>query len=127
MEKSRRYLVGFEPFFEGGWLHKGARATRWQVEEHLVALAVFGDVTIDLRAVQKLPAQVRISAYAFGRDVDILVPEGTGVQLVGRKNNGHLKNHATSVTGSAAHSVKVEGHTFLGDVTIRTDESITQV
>ena len=121
LKKSRRYLLGLEPFFEGGWLHKGARATRWQVEEHLVALAIFGDVTIDLTEVKILPAQIEIRAYALGRDVDVLVPEGTRVQLVGRKNNGHLKDQATSVTGSVAHSVKIKGHTILGDVTIRTD------
>jgi len=44
----RRWLVGLEPIFEGGWLHKGKRAQRWDVEDELSAVALFGDVTIDL-------------------------------------------------------------------------------
>jgi hypothetical protein len=45
---TRRWLIGAEPFFEGGWFHKGERARSWDVEVELVALSLLGDVTVDL-------------------------------------------------------------------------------
>ena len=46
--KRTRWLLGLEPIFEGGWLHRGKRAQSWDVESELVAVALLGDVTIDL-------------------------------------------------------------------------------
>ncbi len=42
--------------FEGGWLHKGKRAHRWDVEDELSAVALFGDVTIDLSQAMSVPS-----------------------------------------------------------------------
>jgi hypothetical protein len=121
MDKTRRYLFGFEPFLEGGWLHKGKRANSWVVEEKLVAISVFGDVTIDLTQTKSLPDVVEINAYAIGRDVDVIVPKGTLVELNGGAHSGHLTNGATLVAPApGVHSVRITGHTFLGDVTTRT-------
>ena len=74
MKESRRYLLGLEPIFEGGWLHKGTRAQGWNVEKELVAVSLLGDVTIDLTHVKSLPSEIEIHAYAIGRDVDVIVP-----------------------------------------------------
>ena len=68
MKEPRRYLLGLEPIFEGGWLHKGRRARDWNVEKELVAISLLGDVTIDLTNVKSLPSEIRINAYAIGRD-----------------------------------------------------------
>jgi predicted membrane protein len=120
MDKKRRYLLGLEPIFEGGWLHKGKRAHDWNVEKELVAVSILGDVTIDLTKVKSLPSEVQIDAYAIGRDVDIIVPARTHVQMNGRANNGHLNNGAPSVPSTTnMHTIRVTGHTFLGDVTTR--------
>lgn len=54
--KNRRRLLGLEPFFEGGRLHKGKRAQRWDVETDLAAFALFGDVTVDLAHARSTPA-----------------------------------------------------------------------
>jgi predicted membrane protein len=120
MKEPRRYLLGLEPIFEGGWLHKGRRARDWNVEKELVAISLLGDVTIDLTNVKSLPSEIRINAYAIGRDVDVIVPPGTHVEMDGRANNGHLNNGAPSVPISKeTHSIKINGHTFIGDVTTR--------
>jgi predicted membrane protein len=119
---ARRWLLGLEPVFEGGWLHKGVRARAWDVENHLIGLSVLGDVTIDLSEVKSLPQELHIEAYALGRDVDIIVPAGTRVELAGRANNDHLNNEVVSDPGgSAPFRVRITGHTFLGDVHVRSD------
>jgi hypothetical protein len=120
MKEPRRYLLGLEPFFEGGWLHKGKRGRSWDVENEVLAISLFGDVTIDLSNVKSLPPVIQIRAYAIRRDVDIIVPWGTEVELVGRANNHLLSDGAPPVSiPDRTHSVKISGHTFLGDVTTR--------
>jgi hypothetical protein len=113
-------MLGLEPFFEGGWRHKGIRSTQWEVESEIVAVSILGDVTIDLTHVKSMPSRLRINAYAIGRDVDIVIPVGTHVTMSGRANNDHLNNDSSPVSlETGARSVTVTGHTLLGDVTTR--------
>jgi hypothetical protein len=117
-------LLGLEPFFEGGWLHKGDRAKAWDVENELIGLSVLGDVTIDLSEVKSLPRELHIEAYALGRDIDINVPSGTRVELTGRANNDHLNNEVVSDPGESAPAlVRVTEHTFLGEVQVCSDHT----
>ncbi len=117
---SRRWLLGIEPFFEGGWFHKGARGQSWDVEERLGAISVLGDVTVDLTNPRTLPASIGVQAYAIGRDVEVLVRPGARVELSGRANNGHLNNEVAEATFTDDdHVIKISGHTFLGDVNVR--------
>jgi hypothetical protein len=116
----RRWLLGLEPILEGGWLHKGKRARAWHVERELVALSLFGDVSVDLVHAKSVPQDIELKAYAIGRDVDVLVPAGTKVDLNGRANNDHLKNEVPPIPADRqARRVKISGHTFLGDVNVR--------
>jgi hypothetical protein len=109
-----------EPIFEGGSLHRGKRAQSWDVESKLVAVAAFGDVTIDLTQAKTVPDEIAIHAYAGLRDVDVLVGTNTHVELSGRANNGHLRNDVPAVPDDRReHVVHVHGHTALGDVTVR--------
>ncbi|HXP20727.1 MAG TPA: LiaF domain-containing protein [Streptosporangiaceae bacterium] len=116
--KSRRWLLGLEPIFEGG--RKGKRAQAWHVEDELIAVAFLGDVTIDLSNVSSAPAEVRINAYAILRDVDIYVAEGTQVELSGSVVRGDLTNDVPAVP-EANHDrlVRIHGHAVLGDVKVR--------
>jgi hypothetical protein len=117
---THRWLLGLEPIFEGGWFHRGHRASRWDVETRLDALALFGDVAIDLTSARTLPDLLEITAYAIGRDVDVLVAAGTHVELSGRRHNNHLDNRAPVVAeADRRRSVRIVGHTFLGDITVR--------
>ena len=118
--RAHRWLLGLEPIFEGGWLHRGRRARRWDVESRLDALALFGDVQIDLTAARTSPDQLNITAFAIGRDVDVLVLAGTHVELSGRRHNDHLSNRAPAIAEGERHRVvRIVGHTLLGDVTVR--------
>lgn len=122
--RRRRWLLGLEPVFEGGWLHKGARARKWDVEPELVALSLLGDVTVDLAGARSVPTEVSVRAYAIFRDVDVVVAKVTHVELSGRANNGHLNNDVTTVPEDQRDRIiRIHGHTFLGDVTARATDS----
>jgi len=119
-KSSRRWLLGVEPFFEGGWFHKGTRSLSWDVEETLGAVSLLGDVTIDLTNPRSMPPNIGIQAYAIGRDVEVLVRPGTCVELSGRANNDHLNDEVADIAVTDDdHVIKITGHTFLGDVTVR--------
>jgi hypothetical protein len=118
---NHRWLLGVEPFFEGGWFHKGTRSSSWDVEEALGAVSLFGDVTIDLTNPRSMPSTISVEAYAIGRDVDVLVRPGSRVELSGRANNDHLHNEVVDIAANDADQViAISGHTFLGTVTART-------
>jgi hypothetical protein len=120
VEKRRRRLLGLEPIFEGGWLHKGGRARHWDVEDELTAVSLLGDVTVDLSETKSSPTEVVVEAYAILRDVDVLVAEGTRVEMSGRANNDHLNNEVAAKPGEnpSGRVVRIHGHTLLGDVTV---------
>lgn len=118
--KRRRRLLGLEPIFEGGWLHKAKRARRWDVEDELVAFALFGDVKVDLADSRSTPPEITIKAWAVFRDVDIVVAPGTRVQLTGGGIRGDLNNEVPDVPMEQARTVVyVEAHTLVSDVTVR--------
>jgi hypothetical protein len=113
-------LLGLEPIFEGGWLHKGRRGERWDVEDKLVVIALFGDVTVDLTHTNSAPDTIDIEAWAIFRDVDVTVPSGTHVELTGGGLRGHLRNEATALPEDQRQRVvRVHGHTLVCDVTVR--------
>jgi len=114
----RRWLLGLEPIFEGGRQGKSARV--WDVEDELIAVALLGDVTIDLTRARSVPAEIAIEAYAIGRDVDVFVGEGTHVELFGGVLKGDLSNNVPFVPEERRELVlRIHGHTVFGDVTVR--------
>ncbi|MGD0999021.1 MAG: hypothetical protein ABR941_12005 [Thermoleophilia bacterium] len=116
--KRRRWFLGLEPIFEGG--RKGKDALSWDVDDELVAVALLGDVTIDLSRARSVPREIAIEAYAILRDVDVLIPEGTHVELGGGVVRGDLRNEVPPVSeGQREHVVRIQGHSLLGDVTVR--------
>jgi hypothetical protein len=123
-EWRRRWLVAVDPIFEGGrW---GQRARAWNVENELIAIAILGDVTIDLSRTSSAPREVEIDAYTFIRDVDVLVADGTHVEtdgsgLLGRSFfGGDVRNDVPAVPEDLRDRViRVHGHTMFGDVHVR--------
>jgi hypothetical protein len=119
-KKRHRRLLGLEPIFEGGWFHKGRRAQRWDVEEELSAVALFGDVSVDLSSTKSAPADIAVNAWAIFRDVDVTVAKGTHVELSGGSFRGHLTNETPAVPEEHRDRVvRIHGHTFVSDVTVR--------
>jgi predicted membrane protein len=116
--KRRRWLVAVDPIFEAG--RQGTSAHRWDVEDELVAVAILGDVTIDLSHNKSAPQQVVINAYAIFRDVDVLVAADTHVELYGGVFKGDLRNDVPAPAQSAPdRMVRIHGHSVFGDVTVR--------
>jgi hypothetical protein len=116
--KRRRWLLGLEPIFEGG--RKGKAAQAWDVEDELIAVALLGDVTIDLSQSETVPAEIDIEAYAIIRDVDVLIGERTHVEMFGGVLRGNLNNEVPAVPkGSRERLVRIHGHSMVGDVTAR--------
>ncbi len=114
----RRWLLALDPVFEGG--RKGRRAQTWDVEEELIAVALLGDVTIDLSDTRSAPAEVHIEAYAIFRDVDVLVGAGTHVELGGGVLRDDLSNEVPPVPEDRrTRTVSIKGHSLIGDVTVR--------
>jgi hypothetical protein len=113
----RRWLLALDPVFEGG--RKGKRAQSWDVEE-LIAVALLGDVTIDLSDTKSAPPEVHVEAYAIFRDVDVIVGAGTHVELGGGVLRGDLSNEVPPVPEDRrTRTVSITGHSFVGDVTVR--------
>ena len=97
---------------------RGKRAQAWDVEDELIAVALLGDVTLDLSQVKSSPAEIDIEAYAIFRDVDVLVAEGSHVELSGGVVRGDLRNAVPAVPEQHRHNViRIHGHTLFGDVT----------
>jgi hypothetical protein len=116
--RRRRWLLALDPVFEGG--RSGKRAQSWDVEEELIAVALLGDVTIDLSDTRSAPHEVHVEAYAIFRDVDVLVGAGTHVELGGGVLRGDLSNEVPAVPEEMrTRSVSITGHSLVGDVTVR--------
>jgi predicted membrane protein len=122
--RRRRWLIGLEPIFEGG--RHGKRSREWDVEEELIAVALLGDVTIDLAQAKCVSDDTTIEAYAIVRDVDVIVPSGTHVELSGGVLRGDLVNEVPAVPAAERRrTVRVNGHSLLGDVKVRLTDAST--
>jgi hypothetical protein len=61
-----------------------------------------------------------VKAFAFGRDVDVLVAERTHGEISGRRRNDYLINDVPSIAEEDRDQiVRIHAHTGLGDVTVR--------
>jgi predicted membrane protein len=122
--RRRRWLIGLEPIFEGG--RHGKRSRDWDVEEELIAVALLGDVTIDLAQAKSVSDDTTVEAYAIIRDVDVIVPPGTQVELSGGVLRGDLVNEVPAVQAAERkRTVRVHGHSLLGDVKVRLTDAST--
>ena len=116
--RRRRWLLALDPVFEAG--RQGKRARAWDVEDELIAVALLGDVTIDLSDARSIPAEIAIDAYAILRDVDVLVGPRVRVELFGSVVRGDLRSDVPPVGDEDCDRIVcVHGHALLGDVTVR--------
>ena len=92
--KRRRPLLALDPVMEGGRHRKRARA--WDADDEPIAVALPGEVTIDLSQIKSAPAESDIDAYAIFRDASVLVAEGTHVEMSGGVLRGDLRTHPRS-------------------------------
>jgi hypothetical protein len=95
------------------------RQGRWRVERPLAAVAVMGDVVLDLRGAEVPQGAVDITATAVMGDVRIYVPDGVDVQLSGIAVMGDKKVTVREAPpGQTAPKVVVNAIAFMGDVKV---------
>jgi hypothetical protein len=95
------------------------RQGRWRVERPLAALAVMGDVLLDLRGAEVPQGDVDIAATAVMGDVKIYVPDGVDVQLSGIAVMGDKQVEVREATaGQTVPKVVVRATAVMGDVKV---------
>jgi DUF1707 SHOCT-like domain/Cell wall-active antibiotics response LiaF, C-terminal len=95
------------------------RQGRWRVERPLAALAVVGDVVLDLRGAEVPQGRVVIDATAVMGDVEIYVPDGVDVQLSGIAVLGDkVVKVREAPPGQKVPTVVVKATAVLGDVKV---------
>jgi Domain of unknown function (DUF1707)/Cell wall-active antibiotics response 4TMS YvqF len=98
------------------------RQGRWRVERPLAAVAVMGDVVLDLRDAEVPQGEVDITATAVMGDVKIYVPDGVDVQLSGIAVMGDKKVRVREApVGQPAPRVVVRATVIMGDVKVLGD------
>jgi Domain of unknown function (DUF1707)/Cell wall-active antibiotics response 4TMS YvqF len=95
------------------------RRGRWRVERPLAALAIMGDVVLDLRGAEVPGGDVDITATAIMGDVKVYVPDGVDVELSGIAVMGDKKVMVREApAGQPSPRVVVKATVVMGDVKV---------
>ncbi|MEU7000498.1 DUF1707 domain-containing protein [Nonomuraea sp. NPDC046570] len=110
-ERKRRWFVAV--------LGDSKRRGKWQIDGELGAVAVMGDVVLDLREAEVRGNTVDIVATAVMGDVKIIVPDGVDVDLEGVAIMGDKRvNVLEAPQGMDVPRIKVKAFVLMGDVKI---------
>jgi hypothetical protein len=95
------------------------RQGRWRVERPLTAVAVMGDVVLDLRGAEVPRGDVDIIATAVMGDVKVYVPDGVDVELSGIAVMGDKQLRVREApSGQPSPRVVVRATAVMGDVKV---------
>ena len=95
------------------------RQGRWRVERPLAAVAVMGDVVLDLRGAEVPRGEVDITATTVMGDVKIYVPDGVDVELSGIAVMGDKRVMVREAPpGQPSPRVVVKATVVMGDVKV---------
>ena len=104
------------------------REGRWRVERPLSAVAVMGDVVLDLRGAEVPHGNVDITAVAVMGDVKVYVPDGVDVELSGFAVMGDKKVRVREAPpGQPSPKVVVRATVVMGDVKVIGDSDAEPV
>ena len=95
------------------------RSGPWRPADPTRAVAVFGSCQVDLTGVD-LEAETHIVATAVFGGIEVLVPEGIGVDFGGVAIFGGRDDKTKGVPRPGAPIVRVDGYALFGGVTVRT-------
>jgi Domain of unknown function (DUF1707)/Cell wall-active antibiotics response 4TMS YvqF len=96
------------------------RAGWWRAEGTVSAVAVFGDIELDLRQAVVPSGEVTIRGVAPFGDVEVIVPDGVSVELSGFALFGKKKvDVRRTASASPAPVVRVSAVTLFGSVLVR--------
>jgi hypothetical protein len=94
-----------------------------RVDQPLEALAVMGDVLLDLRGAQVPSGEVSVAATAIMGEVKVIVPDGVAVEMTGYCVMGDRKVLVRETRGGAhVPVVRIRANAVMGDVKIVDDE-----
>jgi hypothetical protein len=94
----------------------GGRVCDGDIE--VVGVAVLDDMSIDLPQPRPPAAVIEVNAFAIFRDVEVLVAEGTQVEI-SRGFQARNRSKVPSSDGTEHQVVRIHAHTMLGSVTGR--------
>lgn len=95
------------------------RRGKWRVDQEVGAVAVMGDVTLDLREAEVRSNEVDIVATAVMGSVKIIVPDGVEVDLSGVAVMGDRKVDVLEAPpGQNVPVIRVRAYVLMGDVKV---------
>lgn len=95
--------------------HKGA----WVVPREFQALAVMGQVSIDLRSARFAERETTITAYAVMGEVEITVGDDVEVDVSGFGFMGSFQHGASGPGLPGAPRVRITGFALMGEVSVK--------
>ncbi|MDA0634262.1 DUF1707 domain-containing protein [Nonomuraea sp. MCN248] len=112
--RKRRWFVGV--------MGDTKRRGTWRIDQELGAVAVMGDVVLDLREAEVRTDLVEILAVSVMGDVKIIVPDGVNVDLDGLAIMGDKKVDVEQAPrGMNVPVVRVHAYAVMGDVKVLGD------
>jgi hypothetical protein len=112
--RKRRWFVGV--------MGDSKRRGKWRIDQELGAVAVMGDVVLDLREAEVRTDVVDITAVSVMGDVKIIVPDGVNVDLDGMAIMGDKKvDVLEAAPGMNVPVVRVHAYAVMGDVKVLGD------
>ncbi|MCK2217448.1 DUF1707 domain-containing protein [Actinomadura sp. ATCC 31491] len=112
--RKRRWFVGV--------MGDSKRRGKWRIDQELGAVAVMGDVLLDLREAEVRTDVVDVLAVSVMGDVKIIVPDGVIVDLDGMAIMGDKKvDVLEAAPGMNVPVVRVHAYAVMGDVKVLGD------
>ncbi|MEV1245924.1 DUF1707 domain-containing protein [Nonomuraea sp. NPDC050022] len=109
--RKRRWFVGV--------MGDSKRRGTWRIDQELGAVAVMGDVLLDLREAEVRTNIVDIMAVSVMGDVKIIVPDGVNVDLDGMAIMGDKRvDVLEAAPGTNAPVIRVHAYAVMGDVKV---------
>ncbi|MET9336237.1 MULTISPECIES: DUF1707 SHOCT-like domain-containing protein [unclassified Nonomuraea] len=95
------------------------RRGKWRIDQELGAVAVMGDVLLDLREAEVRTNTIDVTAVSVMGDVKIIVPDGVDVDLDGMAVMGDKKvDVLEAAPGMNVPVVRVHAYAVMGDVKV---------
>ncbi|WP_431911404.1 DUF1707 SHOCT-like domain-containing protein [Nonomuraea jabiensis] len=118
--RKRRWFVGV--------MGDSKRRGTWRIDQELGAVAVMGDVVLDLREAEVRTDMVDIMAVSVMGDVKIIVPDGVNVDLDGMAVMGDKRvDVIQAAPGMNVPVVRVRAYAVMGDVKVIGDSQAQPV
>ncbi|MFB4281760.1 MULTISPECIES: DUF1707 SHOCT-like domain-containing protein [unclassified Nonomuraea] len=115
--KKRRWFVGV--------MGESKRRGTWRIDKELGAVAVMGEVLLDLREAEVRTDMVDILAVSVMGDIKIIVPDGVNVDLEGVAIMGEKKVKVQEApSGMNVPVVRIKAYAVMGEIKVIGDSQV---